>query len=42
MKIKVLNTVDPIYSKIELNKLKYCQIKTILNSQKDALKYSKE
>lgn len=43
MKIKVLNTVDPIYSKIELNKLKkYCQIKTILNSRKDALRYSKD
>ena len=43
MKIKVLNTVDPIYSKVELNKLeKYCQIKTILNSRKDALKYSKD
>jgi phosphoglycerate dehydrogenase-like enzyme len=43
MKIKVLNTVDPFYSKAELEKLKkYCQIKTILNSRKEALKYARE
>ena len=35
MKIKVLNTVDPVYSKTEIKKLKkYCEIKTELYSRK--------
>ncbi len=43
MKIKVLNTVDPIYSYTELKKLKkYCQINTELYSRKRALKLSKD
>lgn len=43
MKIKVLNTVDPVHSKTEIKKLKkYCQISTELYSRKRALKLSKE
>ena len=43
MKIKVLNTVDPIYSKAELKKLKkFCEIKTELHSRKKALKYARD
>ncbi len=42
MKIKVLNTVDPIYSEVELKKLKkYCEIKTELYSRKKAITYLK-
>ena len=43
MKIKVLNTVDPVYSKTEIKKLKkYCEIKTELYSRKKALEFSKD
>ena len=43
MKIKVLNTVDPSYSKFKFKTLKkYCSIKTIISSRSEAINFAQK